>query len=78
MPVDAFETKLVSGLVQAAKEARDRMQPARIGFGAGNLYLNVNRDAIDEQTRLWAQQPNLEYPSDKTLAVIKIESLSGA
>jgi neutral ceramidase len=75
--VEAFESKLVSGLLQAAKNARDKMQPARIGFGTGNLYLNVNRDAIDEQTRLWAQQPNLEYPSDKTLAVIKIESLGG-
>ena len=74
---DAFEAKLISGLIQAAKQARERMQPAKIGFGNGNLYLNVNRDAIDEQTRLWTQQPNLEYPSDKTLAVIKIESTTG-
>jgi neutral/alkaline ceramidase-like enzyme len=76
-PAKAFEEKLISGLQQAAKQAHDSMQPARIGYGSGNLYLNVNRDAIDEQTRLWAQEPNLEYPSDKTLAVIKIETLSG-
>lgn len=76
-PAKVFQEKLVSGLEQAAKQARDAMQPARIGFGSGNLYLNVNRDAIDEKTRLWAQEPNLEYPSDKTLAVIKIESLKG-
>src|SRR6266487_6260903 len=75
--VEAFQAKLISGLVQAAKQAHDKMQPARMGFGTGNLYLNVNRDAIDEHTRLWSQEPNLEYPSDKTLAVIKIESLSG-
>jgi len=75
--VEAFQAKLISGLVQAAKQAHDKMQPARMGFGAGNLYLNVNRDAIDEHRRLWSQEPNLEYPSDKTLAVIKIESLSG-
>lgn len=73
----AFESKLESGLVQVAKQAHDRMQPAKIGYGTGALYLNVNRDAIDEHTRLWAQEPNLDYPSDKTLAVIKIESLSG-
>ncbi|MFL6436201.1 MAG: neutral/alkaline non-lysosomal ceramidase N-terminal domain-containing protein [Terriglobales bacterium] len=73
----AFQTKLESGLVQAAKQAHDRLQPARIGYGTGALYFNVNRDAIDEHTRLWAQEPNLEYPSDKTLAVVKIESLSG-
>jgi neutral ceramidase len=76
-PAKMFEEKLVSGLKQAAKQAQDNLQRARIGFGSGNLYLNVNRDAIDEQTRLWAQEPNLEYPSDKTLAVIKIESLNG-
>ncbi len=74
---DAFEAKLISGLIEAAEQAHDKMLPARIGFGTGNLYLNVNRDAIDEQTRLWSQEPNLEYPSDKTLAVIKIESLNG-
>ena len=72
-----FEEKLTNGLVQAAKQAHDKMQPARIGYGAGKLYLNVNRDVIDEQTRLWTQEPNLNYPSDKTLAVIKIESLDG-
>jgi hypothetical protein len=72
-----FQTKLESGLVQAAQQAHDRMQPARIGYGTGSLYLNANRDAIDEQSRLWSQEPNLDYPSDKTLAVVKIESLSG-
>ena len=76
-PAKSFEEKLVSGLEKAAKQAHQAMQPARIGYGAGKLYLNVNRDAIDEQTRLWAQEPNLEYPSDKTLAVIKVESLDG-
>ena len=76
-PAEAFMNRLESGLVQAARTARDRMQPARIGYGTGALYLNVNRDAIDEQTRLWSQEPNLDAPSDKTLAVIKIESLNG-
>ncbi len=74
---DAIEVKLETGLEQAAKSARDRMQLAKIGYGIGSLYLNVNRDAIDEQTRLWSQEPNLDAPSDKTLAVIKIESLNG-
>lgn len=76
-PAEVFEARLESGLVEAARLAHERMQPARIGYGTGNLYLNVNRDAINEQTRLWTQEPNLDYPSDKTLAVIKIESLSG-
>ena len=74
---EAFEARLVSGLEEAAKQAHDKMQSARIGYGVGKLYLNVNRDSIDEQTRLWSQEPNLNYPSDKTLAVIKIESPRG-
>lgn len=76
-PSEEFLTKLESGLIQAAHLAHDRMKPARIGYGTGRLYLNVNRDAVDERTRLWSQEPNLEYPSDKTLAVIKIESVTG-
>jgi hypothetical protein len=75
--VSAFQSKLVSGLVAAAKQAKAKMQGARIGFGTGNVYLNVNRDSIDEQSRLWSQEPNLDYPSDKTLAVVKIESTRG-
>ena len=73
----AFQARLESGMVEAVRQAHSKLSPARIGAGAGLLYLNVNRDAIDEGTRLWAQQPNLAYPSDKTLSVIKIESLSG-
>jgi len=76
-PSKVRSAKLKSGLVQAAHLAHDRMQPARIGYGTGSLYLNANRDAIDDQPRLWSQEPNLDYPSDKTLAVIKVESLSG-
>lgn len=75
--VKAYRVKMEAGFVDAAKQAKANMQPAKIGYGAGRLYLNVNRDAIDDQTRLWAQEPNLDYPSDKTLAVVKIESLSG-
>jgi hypothetical protein len=74
---DAFGARLKSALVQAAVRAQQQMQPARIGYGTGNLYLNVNRDAIDDQTRLWSQEPNLNYPSDKTLAIVKLEDLSG-
>src|SRR5215475_3552071 len=73
----AFRTKAENGVLEAVRQAQSKLKPARIGAGEGMLYLNVNRDAIDEQTRLWAQEPNLDYPSDKTLAVVKIEDLSG-
>jgi hypothetical protein len=73
----AFQEKMEAGMLEAVKQAKAKLQPAKIGYGTGMLYLNVNRDEIDEKTRLWAQEPNLDYPSDKTLAVIKIESMSG-
>lgn len=69
--------KIKAGMVEAVRQAKASLKPARIGFGTGQLYLNANRDAIDPQTRLWGQGTNLDYPSDKTLSVIKIESLSG-
>jgi len=57
-------------MLRAVAEAEHALQPAEVGFGEGKLYLNANRDAIDPKTRLWAQEPELEYPSDKALAVM--------
>ncbi len=57
-------------IVEAVRQARARLRPAVIGFGRGNAYLNVNRDAIHPTTRLWYQGPNLEGVSDKTVSVV--------
>jgi neutral ceramidase len=62
--------KLAEALVQATRAAQAKLRPAKVGFGEGTLYLNTNRDAIDEKTRLWTQDPNPDGPSDKTLAVL--------
>ena len=62
---------------RAVKQAKAKLQPARVGFGTGLSYLNVSRDNIDTDTHLWTQAPNLNGPSDKTVAVIKFESLEG-
>ena len=62
--------KLADALVQVTRDARAKLRPARVGFGEGAVYLNVNRDAIDPKTRMWTQDPNLDGPSDKTLAVL--------
>lgn len=58
--------------------AQQRLQPARIGFGTGVSHLNVNRNIIDPKTRRWWEGPNYDGPSDKTVAVVKFESTSGA
>lgn len=68
---------IVRQLVDAVRQARTKLQPAQVGFGRGFSYLNVNRDTIDPTTHLWTQSANLDGPSDKTVAVIKFETLQG-
>ncbi len=74
---DAFRAKLKEGVLAAVREAKAKLQPVRVGFGTGATYLSVNRDAVHPETRLWYQGPNLDGPSDKTVAVLKFETLSG-
>ena len=59
------------------KLAQQNLAPARLGYGTGVSYINVNRNRIDPKTRRWWEEPNYDGPSDKTVAVVKIESLSG-
>ena len=68
---------VVAKIVEAVREAKAKLQPAKMGYGTGFSYLNVNRDAIDPETHRWTQAPNLNAPSDKTVAVLKFETLSG-
>jgi neutral ceramidase len=62
---------------QSVKQAKDSLQPARISYGKGVSYINVQRDQIDPQTHGWWEGANYEGLSDKTVAVIKFESLAG-
>jgi hypothetical protein len=69
-PIDAV-------ILDAARDAVTKLQPARMGFGTGASYLNVNRDVVSPKTRLWTQDANLNGPSDKTVAVLKFETPAG-
>jgi hypothetical protein len=62
---------------QSVKLAKDKLQPARIAYGTGVSFLNVQRDLIDPSTHRWWEGANYEGLSDKTVAVIKFESLNG-
>jgi hypothetical protein len=64
--------------MDAVRQATGRLQPAKVGFGAGFSYLNVARDAVSDETHLWTQAGNLDAPSDKTLAVVTITTSDGA
>ena len=68
---------IVGQIVEAVRQAKANLQPARVGFGTGKSYLNVNRDAVDRETHLWTQAPNLDGPSDKTVAVVEFLTSKG-
>ena len=60
---------------QAISQAAARLQPVRIAYGTGISYINVNRNLIDPQTHRWWEGPNYSGVSDKTVAVIRFETL---
>jgi hypothetical protein len=64
-------------IFESIKLAKERLEPARIGYGSGVSYINVNRNIVDPETRRWWEGPNYEGTSDKTVAVIKFEDLNG-
>jgi neutral ceramidase len=64
-------------IVESVRLARTRLAPARVGYGSGVSYINVNRNIVDPKTRRWWEGPNYEGPSDKTVAVVKFEAVDG-
>ena len=70
-------TGLEEKIFAAAKEAKAKLQPARMGWGTGVSYINVKRDLIDPVTRKWWEGPNYDGASDKTVYVITFEALDG-
>ena len=64
-------------VVESVRLAKQNLTPARVGYGTGESYINVNRQIVDPRSGRWWEGPNREGPSDKTVAVLKFESLSG-
>lgn len=64
-------------IFQAVREAAARLRPARMAFGTGQSWINVNRNIIDPETRRWWEGPNYEGISDKTVAVVLFETSAG-
>ena len=57
----------VQKIVESVRLAKQRLTPARVGYGAGVSFLNVNRNIIDPKTKQWWEGPNYDGPSDKTV-----------
>jgi hypothetical protein len=65
-----------SRTLEAVKQARGALQPARFGIGRGKAYANTNRRARMANGG-WGLGVNPEGVSDKTLAVVKFETAAG-
>jgi neutral ceramidase len=70
-------TAVNDAVVEAVRRAVAKLQPARVGYGTGQSYFNVNRDAINPETKRWYQGPNLNGESDKTIAVMSFVAPDG-
>lgn len=65
-------------IVDSVKQAQARLQPARMSYGTGVSYINVNRDNLDPRTRGWWEGPNYDGVSDKSVGVLTFVSPDGA
>lgn len=68
---------LADKVVQAVGEAFGKMEPGRVAYAEGRSYINVNRNIIDPENRRWWEGPNVDGPSDKTVAILRFESEAG-
>lgn len=68
---------IVAQIMDAVRQAKAKLQPARVGYGKGFSYLNVNRDTVDSETHRWTQAANLDAPSDKTVGVLEFAAPNG-
>lgn len=70
-----FTMNVYEKVVDALKQATASLQPARMGNGTGKVDVNINRDEYDGHE--WKLGVNPEGHSDKTVWVMKFETLSG-
>jgi neutral ceramidase len=71
-----YVQKLEDAVVTAVQQAKSRLQPARIGFATGKANVNMNRRAPDGEGG-WMLGNNPDGVSDKTVAVIRFDTMSG-
>src|SRR6202023_608610 len=75
---DREYTSLVkSSLVEAVKKAHATLQPARLGFGQGIAFANINRRAKDVDGTV-SLGLNPDGPADRQIGLIRIERPGGS
>ncbi|HET7214451.1 MAG TPA: neutral/alkaline non-lysosomal ceramidase N-terminal domain-containing protein [Terriglobia bacterium] len=62
---------------EAVRDAKANLQPAKVGFATGKCYININRREYSPKEGGLELGYNPDGPSDKTVAVLRFETLSG-
>lgn len=71
----AYTNKVWSDIVEAVRQADANLQPARFGIGTGISDVNVQRNEYTPKGYIYGNV--IAGPSDKTVWVLKFETLSG-
>ena len=74
--LDAYRQATNDKIVAALKTAKAALQPARMGYGLGAADVSINSDAYIPP-RGWVNGYNPDGRSDKTVKVMKFETLTG-
>lgn len=74
--VEAYHELLVSRCVEAARQAVESMRPARIGTGAGDVRISVNRrEQLPDGTMVLGENQN--GATDPAVGVLRVDNLTG-
>lgn len=71
----AYTKRVQDAAVEAVRKAKAQLRPARFGAGSGIAYVNANRREFSAGRGYLGFNEN--GPSDKTVAVLRFEDLSG-
>jgi hypothetical protein len=69
----AYTKVIYDQIVAVVQQAKAAMQPARVGIGTGKADVNTNRDEFTAEG--WKLGTNPDGPSDKTVWVVKFETI---
>lgn len=72
---EAWIAKVEKDVLTAISQAKAKLQSARVGIGTGKAYVNINRDEFTSVG--WKIGNNPNGPSDKTVWVLRFETMSG-
>jgi hypothetical protein len=77
-PVDHdYTAEIISKMIGGVKEARSRLEPARLSMGIGRSLANINRRARDMDGRI-SLGLNPDGPVDRQIGLIRADRTDGA